>query len=611
MRFLQTVLLSCILVSIAGRVDGGDQRILCILKTPSAHTWEKVLQESGLSSQIVDIASPEIFSEPTTKILLFPDDFMLPGGKEESFVGELRSFLKSGGKVLAVGKAGFNNGSFHLAPLLCAGESPTAYSIGVMYNYKTGKPVYDQEAFVKRYSTLVRKVDGLCFYSFIQLKMPTFLSAEAKKKNIPDFEEPTATVFKNASAWYQSPDGMTQPAGCPAHVKAMWIRDWMLYRNQGMSPEQIIDICRNIGCNLIICGQEERMAGLKMYESQLDLIPGYPEYRGSYQKMIDDGKYKTGVNPGPVQTDWLPRIIGRCRKYEMPLWLATSVRPRGMYSKDFYPEDAGEGAANPMCMSRLSQRFFRHEAMRIEEIMKKFPYISGLVLDEPVHYIFYRKQSSKTVECFCPECKRRFYEYSGMELNEKNAYEKVPDREISEDLKVDTSYQKGERTDIYHQFLQDETIKNCVEDYSLLLKRIKPDAVLAVANYINGGKWENRMINKLADAGVDILMPEFASGSSMVPVRWKHKINSFEFFHLKNSADDKDIMLLWGDAVKVKLFAGANVKGWVSDGNYNYPGIVSANNGNSCYISFDPVSVDYAKGKEIIKMALNGLIKGN
>jgi DNA-directed RNA polymerase beta' subunit len=235
-------------------------------------------------------------------------------------------------------------------------------------------------------------------------------------------------------------------------------------------------------------------------------------------------------------------------------------------------------------------------------MLKKFPYISGICLDEPVHHVFYKKQSSKVAECFCQECKRRFFEYSGRELNKKTVYEKFKDSEVAAELKKDTAYRKGERSDIYQQFLQDGIVANCVERYSLLLKRIKPDAVLIVANYIKRGKWENRLTNKLADAGVDILLPEFGAGYSILPIPWNHNIQYFEFFSLKDGNSTKP---LWGDAVKVKLFDGSNVEAWVTDGNYNYPGIVKANDGKTCYISFDPISIDWESGKKIIQNVLN------
>lgn len=583
--------------------DAAPQAV-AILKTPSSHTWEKILKELGYSPEIVNMATTDIFSGTAEKIMIFPDDFRFATGEEKSMVDKLRSYVGSGGKILAVGKSGFNNGNFHLTPLLCAGASSHAYDIGITYNYRTGKPYcYDVKAFIKRYGdSLTEKLDGLCFYSFIQLKMPTFLPDKAKKKNIPDFEETTASVFKNASKWYQPPDGVSQPIGCHEHVKAMWIRDWMLHRNRGMTAEQIVDICHNIGCNLLILGLEERIAGLKMYDSQLDIIPGYPEYKGTHQKSIDDGKYKAGENPSPIQTDWLDKMVKSCKKYNMNIWLATSIKSRNIYY-EFYPEDKGENEKNTMCILKLSQRFFHHEAIRLEEIMKKYPYISGLVLDEPVHHVFFKKQKSAATECFCPECKRDFFEHTGVELNEKTAYEKSGAR-LQAELNNETAYDNGERTNIYHDYMQYLTIETCVRRYSILLKRIKPTATLAIANYFYGGP----LINKMADAGVDILMPEFGGGSSKVPIQWKHKIQRFEFFCLKDGANGQETVKLWGDAVKVKLYAGAEVSAWVSDGNYSYPGIVNANQGRSCYISFDPVCFEYDKGKEIVKEALNNLV---
>lgn len=604
--FFGTFLILWMLCGFVFAADVASQKI-GILKTPSSHTWEKVLKELGYSSEIVNIVNPDIFSGVEKRLLIFPDDFKFPLGEEKVFVDKLKNYLASGGKILASGKSGFNDGSFHLTSVLCAGAGDYAYNIGVMYNYKTGKPPYDAEAFVKRYSTLVEKVDGLCFYSFIQLKMPTFLPSGTKKKNISDFEEPAANVFKNACKWYQPPDGVPQPVGCPDHVKAMWVRDWMLYRNQGMSAEQIVDTCHNIGCNLIIFGWEERMSGLKMYDSQLDIIPGYPEYKGTHQKSIEEGKYKAEENPSPIQTSWLARMVESCKKYNMNIWIAVSTNPRGAYY-EFYPEDKGENTKNTKCLLKLSQRFFHHEAVRLEEIMKKYPYISGLVLDEPVHHIFFKKQRSNAIECFCPDCKRKFFEYSGMELKKETAYEKGAGENDLGGLKEETAYEKGERSNIYHEYLQDVTIENCIRRYSFLLKRIRPTVVLAIGNYFTGGKYSSRMINKLSDAGVDILMPEFAAGNSIAPIPWKQNIQYFEFFSLKDPSNEKEIVKLWGDAVKVKLYAGAEVSAWVSDGNYSYPGIVKANSGRTCYISFDPLSFEYDKGKEIIKEALNNLV---
>ena len=87
-------------------------------------------------------------------------------------------------------------------------------------------------------------------------------------------------------------------------------------------------------------------------------------------------------------------------------------------------------------------------------------------------------------------------------------------------------------------------------------------------------------------------------------LKWSHKAQYFEFFNLKGNINEKETIKLWGDAIKVKLYAGAEVSAWVSDENYSYPGIVYANNRKTAYISFDPTEVETKKGKEVITAVL-------
>jgi hypothetical protein len=552
-----------------------------VFKTPQAHTWVKMLKEIGATARYVTLKNA--FSTSGISTLVFPSAFQFPEGEEEKYLKEVQDYVKKGGKVLAVGRAGYNKGVFHLTPILRAGASSYAYSPAGLYNYKTGKPPYDREVFKARAESIMQKgADGFWFYSFINLKAPMFLPDSAKKKNIPDFEQTARYVFDNAEKWKVKQPFSITPINCPDTMKAMWIRDWMTYRSRGMSVEDMVDICHKIGCNWIILGFEQRIRGVKMYSSEVDIIPGHPEYRG-YERLMEGGKYaKAGEPTSPVQTDWMERLIKKCQEHNIGLWVNVLVKPRKeKVYYEYYPEDEGidiSGKPGSLCPIKISQRFFLHQSRWIEEVLRKYPYISGLVLDEPVHAVYNKRERDKRFECFCPECKKAFKDYCGKKLTSDTAYA-----------------DEKSRTSTYQEFLQNMYAKYRVYPYSALLHRINPEFVLAIANYFydsNAGLYSN-----LADEGADVLLPEFARGSSSMPLIWKHKLQYFDFVQIKGNSSAEEIR---GDAIKVKLYQGAEVQAWVSDGIYRYPGIVFAHKRKTAYLSFDPTAIEYRNGKEII-----------
>jgi hypothetical protein len=554
-----------------------------------AHIWVKMLKETGATAGFVTLKN--VFSISGISTLVLPSDFQFPEGKEEKHLKNIQDYVKKGGKVLAVGRAGYNKGVFYLTPILRAGGSQYAYSPGGLYNYKTGRPRYDRDAFKKRAEAIMATgADGLWFYSFFHLKMPIFRPESAKKKNIPDFEDTASYVFHNVDKWKRTPSfSIPLPLGCPVTMKAMWIKDWMLHKNNGtMSVEEMVDICHKIGCNWIIFGLEGRNRGTKSFPSRIGIIPGHPEYVTALEQTVKDGKFKKGENPSPDQQDWLKRLIARAKMRGIGVWINVVVRPHLTYYK-FYPEDKGIGASGKtgaLCPIRISKRFFHHESRWIEEVLRKYPYISGVCLDEPAQGIYYKRNRSKWWECFCPECKQAFRDYCGKELTTDTAYAS-----------------EKKRTAVYQEFLQDMHT-DYVHQYSLLLHRINPEIKLAIANYLRN---DNRnLYDKLADAGADVLLPEFGAGNSSMPLKWKHRVQYFEFFELKEGEGLKKI---WGDAVKIKLYEGAEVEVWVSDGNYSYPGVVKANNGKTIYLSFDPTVIEYEKGKEILGKTLKDFNK--
>jgi hypothetical protein len=536
-----------------------------VLNTPQSHTWVKMLKETGATAGHVTLENA--FSISGISTLVIPSDFQFPEGEEKKHLKNIQDYVKKGGKVLSAGRAGYNKGVFHLTPILRAGGSQYAYSLGGLYNYKTGKPRYDREAFKKRAEYIMQKgADGLWFFCFIHLKMPMFF----KGTKIPDFEDTTSYVFHNADKWKAKTAYSIPPIGCPTLMNVMWIRDGMLYRNQGMTVEEMVNICHKIGCNWIIFGIGTR-DGISAYPSEIEAIPGHT-----------NKVYKIGVSR--IQTDWLDRLVKKCKEYNIGLWIDVRVRPEERFYK-CYPEDMGKPGGIIFCPIKISQRFFHHQSRWIEEVLRKYPYISGLCLDEPVHGLCYKRKRVSSFECFCPECKQAFRDYCGKELNSGTAYA-----------------DEKNRTAVYHEFLKNMYSNYAVRHYSLLLHRINPEIKLAIANYLYNNN--RNLYDKLADAGADVLLPEYGAGSSSMPLKWKHKLQYFEFFELKGGEKIKKI---WGDAVKVKLYKGANVEAWVSDGNYSYPGIVRANNGKTVYISFDPTVVEYQKGEEVINKMLKQL----
>ncbi|MFA6715201.1 MAG: hypothetical protein WCS27_07475 [Victivallaceae bacterium] len=502
-------------------------------------------------------------------------------------LNKLNSYVNNNGKILAVGKAGYDNGIFHLTELLRAGASPYAYTLGILYNYEYG---FNIDKFKKKAVYIMnRGTDGLVFMDFLRLKVPSFQPGRGLRGNVPDFEAAAGYVFHNSHLWKKPPVSIP-PLGCFQELNMMWLRDWMLYRNKGMSVEKIVDICHNIGAKGIIFDFRFGRNAIP-YISNYDTVPGYPEYKTQmYNKAkaeSDSDKRPNGIT-SRIQENWMERLVDRCKKYKLALWVCTPLFGAA-YEK--YPEDEArswDGKPVSTCPLKFTRRIFHHKARQIEEMLKKFPYISGICLDEPVlGKVGCRGWREKRRECFCLECKRAFKEYCGKELTPKTAY--LDDKK---------------QTKIYNEFLRKTLADNIIASCAQLLHRVNPEVKLAVADYF----YRNSMLDRLADSGVDVLLGEFGNGTTQTPLKWKHKVQYFEFFRLeKNNA----VTSVWGDAVKVKLFQGAVVTAWVTDGNYKYPGIVKANQGKTLYLSFDPVVLDWIKSKQEIGAALKELAGGN
>jgi formylglycine-generating enzyme required for sulfatase activity len=199
----------------------------------------------------------------------------------------------------------------------------------------------------------------------------------------------------------------------------------------------------------------------------------------------------------------------------------------------------------------------------LENIFSKYPYLSGISLDEP---------TMRVNECFCDACKVLFaqkYPAGKMDMH-------------SDDFRKFREYVWGE----YY-----------LKPYADLLRRLRPaNGVLVLAAPGIQKAW-GMGIEGISTSGIQVFAYENAQTKSSLKFHdyWARYI--LEYIPcIKASVVKKHPLLkkmetisASGKAVAVDVFKGAETLAYVTDGVRSYPGIVAANDTSTVYFSFNPL----------------------
>lgn len=536
LRFISIIACFCFLqiLSLAA-ADQAAAKSICILgECEESEMWQAFLRKNGISD--AHIISWDSFTQEKTGALIIHNTSFANSGKSMPVPADkislLKDFISKGGRILAIEKAGFTGDTYSLTEILKAGKR--TMTIPILY---PGFIDYNAEKLTEMAKGCMSNgSDGIAFFTYMDLCIQKW---RPKK---PDLTATAKKIYSSINEW-KSKDSGNAFLGLPDTSKVIYVSGlWVTGPRYTTSPEELVEYAKTVGAN-VIC--------FSIWGGDINMTP----YDSAYLAK---------------NNDYLPNLIEQCKKYDIQVWAnipamkATLFKP---YCRNLQISDRGiiSGKICPVA----AQEYYCKMLKLVEELLSKHPYINVLSLDEPG----LGGGKKDKWRCFCPECKKLFYQKYGKELLPENVISGKKGEKISRE---------------FNEFRENTMMEYYFKPLKMTLDKIRPGIQLLVWNPIGQ---EIGAINpqKLADSGINIILgTEFQTridGPSRNTLRWKTQYFDFENLFLEGRE-----LKSAGQGLKIDVFNGANVTALMKNGDYKYPAIVSANNGKTLYFCFNPLA---------------------
>lgn len=519
-------------------------------------------------------------AEPLTKIntLIIPDTWMHYGVAKS-----IEKFVENGGRVIAIGKAGYLDGQFFLTKALQAGKHNLNVPIFYTY-YCENNPNYIRE---KIKYALGHGADGFSFFNYYDFAAKP-LTNSAKKEWFSNFPVDTTNpglkkIFSQSLSWKTK--DMPGLYGNPDFPQSVYLWNSYLIEN---GAEKIIAKLKELSVNVVV----------------LDVFKafGHPDkFPMIYKSKLFDELYKDSDKVS-AKPEVFNEFYKLCKKNNIAIWAW------GNAHYDNWPYDIkkpgfmidAEGKESKIHCLVTGREWIELQINIYSEFAALYPDIVVYGPDEP---------HIDSKYCFCQECKKLFKQRYGRELDaaEKDSPEHM-------------------------EFLENIMAEYYFKPLMNALNKVNPYIRLAMMLW---SEYELSAVNpqKLSDLGVSIWMsensnPPYYSEGMYYDVEsshfylntehiGSHRVSWFNFDSLV--LEKKDSSLLnsvfldfpcGSRGVKLDVFNGAQVHAWMKNAEGNrYPAVVTANAGRTVYLSFDPFidKLPEENGKIIVKNTLKWL----
>jgi len=471
------------------------------------------------------------------------------------YVPVIKNFIGKGGKLIAAGSAGFDTktGKYNLADVVFAGKHIN--TIGVEYfsmimpEEFRRKEIDKRRAdwIVNRFETAYKNgADGMAYFTVDQLFKPEAARLDENTPNgaiqnwnsLEDYGREVGSTISNAPLWKKEKELVLSALPDIPQIGFVILRHTQV---MDLNAKQIAEECKDSGINIVTV-QEAYLDRMFLPEHEKDNIT---KLRETYFERIGPELGKRGIS---LWVNVFPSR-GISKEYCTSHPDETKIDSQGKNTTELCPVKNGKG--------------FKYNLEYLERVFSKYPYLSGISLDEP---------SMKVNECFCDACKALFAQ-------------KFPAG------KMDVN------SDDFRKFREYIWCDYYVKPYAELLRRHRPvNGVLMLAAPGIQKAW-GMSIDGLSGSGIQVFANENAQTQSDLKFHDYWARYSLDYFPCTRTAFVKKHPLLkktetisvGGKAVAVDIFKGAETLAYVSDGSRSYPGIVVANDTSTVYFSFNPL----------------------
>ena len=545
-----------------------------IVKHENNGKWNEALKNEGCRT--VREISENDFEDglPGVSILIVGDTPV-----SAKYVPVIKDFIGKGGKLIASESAGFDaqSGKYNLADLVLAGKHIN--TIGVEYfslimpEEFRRKDIDRRRAdwIVNRFETAYKNgADGMAYFTINELFKPEASRLDENTPNVviqnwnnqEDYGKEVGSTIGNAPLWKKEKELVLNALPDIPQIGYVILRHTQV---RDLNAQQMAEACKNSGINIVT-----------LQEAYLDRRFSPEHEKGNIVKM---------------QEAYFEKLGPELEKRGIALWV--NVFPSRGISEEYcasHPDETkinSQGKNIPELCPVKNGKGFKYNLAYLEGIFTKYPYLSGISLDEP---------SMKVNECFCDACKALFakkYPSGKMDVN----------------------------SDDFRKFREYVWSDHYVKPYAELLHRYRPaNGVLMLAAPGIQKAW-GMSIEGLCGSGVQVFANENAQTKSDLKFHDYWARYSLDYFPCTKTVFPKKHPLLkkietitvGGKAVAVDVFKGAEVLAYVTDGSRTYPGIVAANDTSTVYFSFNPLDTPNLIGNTLrwfIENDRHGLPRG-
>jgi len=475
---------------------------------------------------------------------------------EKKYIPIIKAFLEKGGKLLATENAGYDieNGKYNLTNILHAGIYID--TIGIEYfslfmpeEFKTKE--FDPrrgEWIIDRCRTAFKNgASGMAYFTVTEFLKPQSALLDISGQNssvlrwnfFEDHKKEIRYVTETAPLW---------KSGHAPILKSLPLIPQLGYLGPRHTQVRDTDVPAMV--------EKLKKSGINILTIQFSYI----------DRFFEEESAKGHVTV--LREKILDKFAPELEKKGIQLWV--NVIPSRGISTEYckaHPEeciiDSQGKTVNIICPLR-SQKGYELNFKILEKLFEKYPYLSGISLDEP---------RIEPNHCFCPECKKLFQKMFPGKPMELNSEEFRKLREC-----IWTTY--------------------FVKPYAQFLRKHRPvNGTLMLASPGHHKPMWSMDSYELANSGVQMFANENAQTKSQCQYDefWaKHELkkipcNKLTIFQNHPILNEIDISKIGKEAVKTDVFHGGEAIAYITDGTVSYPGIVTADDSSSIYFAFDPL----------------------
>ncbi|QSH42436.1 FG-GAP-like repeat-containing protein [Lentisphaerota bacterium ZTH] len=326
-------------------------------------------------------------------------------------------------------------------------------------------------------------------------------------------------------------------------------------------PEALVAFAQRIGLNTI----------------------NFPIYINGVMPLSIKGTSFNNMVHREIPEDYYARLVEACEANDIGLW-ATIGFNGTLYLKK-HPGQSSitlRGEKGNPC-PRKGKAFYKNITDTVAEVLEKYPYISGIVLDEPF------------VSMNCEVCREAYRKKYGKKVDLND-----PD---------------------YTEFRENSHIELIIKPLIDAVKKVNPYCQFLLAMPRSRACVQNQAVNitKYADAGFNVWCPEFGTNAHLFLGRNARRQLNIEKFEIKNTPQFFNFKRLFyvekgrntesmyrdiyykGRGLKLSLFKGASLLFCMEDDSkVKWPGIVEAHEGRTLYFAFSP----FASPKAVAELKL-------